>query len=83
MRYAVHSYGSRFLIVDLFINRLEEDKFPLITKSDAKKKYLLKDADFDMREPALKFILKKNPHNQRWGDMKLYLESQVCRNDTR
>ncbi|KAL4228003.1 hypothetical protein ACF0H5_013441 [Mactra antiquata] len=57
--------------------RSDDEKFSLITKSDAKKKYLLKDADFDMREPALKFILKKNPHNQRWGDMKLYLESQV------
>ncbi|XP_045216541.2 DNA repair protein complementing XP-A cells homolog [Mercenaria mercenaria] len=57
--------------------RLEEDKFPLITKTEAKKKYMLKDADFDLREPSLKFILKKNPHNQRWGDMKLYLESQV------
>lgn len=57
--------------------RLEEDKFPLITKTEAKKKYMMKDADFDIREPPLKFILKKNPHNQRWGDMKLYLESQV------
>ena len=25
----------------------------------------------------LKFILRKNPHNERWGDMKLYLELQV------
>lgn len=57
--------------------RSEEDKFPLITKTEAKKKYLLKDADFDIREPALKFILRKNPHNQRWGDMKLFLETQV------
>ena len=30
-----------------------------------------------MREPALKFILKKNPHNPRWGEMKLFLTSQV------
>lgn len=54
-----------------------EDKYNLITKTDAKNKYLLKDADFDKREPALKFIVRKNPHNPRWGDMKLYLESQV------
>jgi DNA repair protein len=60
-----------------FLFRSEEDKFPLITKTEAKKKYLLKDADFDIREPALKFILRKNPHNQRWGDMKLFLETQV------
>lgn len=57
--------------------RQEEEKFKLITRTEAKKKYLLKDADFDKREPALKFILKKNPHNERWGNMKLYLEIQV------
>ena len=54
-----------------------EDKYNLITRTDAKTKYLLKDADLDKREPSLKFILRKNPHNPRWGDMKLYLESQV------
>lgn len=57
--------------------RSEDDKFKLITRTEAKKTYLLKDEDFDKREPALKFILKRNPHNQRWGNMKLYLESQV------
>ncbi|XP_052796367.1 DNA repair protein complementing XP-A cells homolog [Mya arenaria] len=59
--------------------RQNEDKFPIITRTEAKKKYLLKDVDFDRREPELKFILRKNPHNQRWGDMKLYLECQVER----
>ena len=29
------------------------------------------------RERPLGFILRKNPHNPRWGDMKLYLRSQV------
>jgi len=38
---------------------------------------LLKDEDFDVREPPLKFILRKNPHNERWGDMKLFLKLQV------
>ncbi|XP_064609763.1 DNA repair protein complementing XP-A cells homolog [Liolophura sinensis] len=57
--------------------RQNEDRHPLITRTDAKNKYLLKDADFDRREPALRFILRKNPHNPRWGEMKLYLESQV------
>ena len=60
--------------------RSEDDKFPLITTTEAKKKYLLKDHDFDKREPALKFILRKNPHNNGWGNMKLYLESQVIAN---
>lgn len=48
----------------------------LISKTDAKKEYLLKDCDFDKREPPLKFILKKNPHTLH-GNMKLYLRLQV------
>lgn len=39
--------------------------------------YLLKDCDLEKRDPPLKFIVKKNPHNVRWGSMKLYLELQV------
>ncbi|XP_076466061.1 DNA repair protein complementing XP-A cells homolog [Babylonia areolata] len=57
--------------------RENEEKYELITKTDAKNKYLLKDADFDVRDPSLKFILRRNPHNARWGDMKLFLELQV------
>merc|ERR1719216_834730 len=30
-----------------------------------------------VREPTLKFLTRKNPHNQRWGDMKLFLRLQV------
>ncbi|RXG50923.1 DNA repair protein complementing XP-A cells-like protein [Armadillidium vulgare] len=59
--------------------RERDDKHSLITKTDAKLNYLLKDSDFDKRDPALKFILKKNPHNSQWGDMKLYLKLQVER----
>ncbi|XP_050403786.1 DNA repair protein complementing XP-A cells homolog [Patella vulgata] len=54
-----------------------KDTYNLTTKTDAKNRYLLKDEDFDKREPPLKFIVKKNPNNNRWGDMKLFLESQV------
>ncbi|XP_071439041.1 DNA repair protein complementing XP-A cells homolog [Hetaerina americana] len=57
--------------------RDNEDKHCLITKTEAKNVYLLKDCDFDKREPVLKFILRKNPHNSNWGDMKLYLQFQV------
>lgn len=48
----------------------------LITRTDAKAKYLLKDCDFDLREPPLRYILKKNPYHSR-GDMRLYLKYQV------
>nr|XP_020474118.1 DNA repair protein complementing XP-A cells isoform X2 [Monopterus albus] len=57
--------------------RDNEEKHKLISRTEAKKRYLLKDCDLDKREPPLRFILKKNPHNARWGDMKLYLKLQV------
>ncbi|XP_053911120.1 DNA repair protein complementing XP-A cells isoform X2 [Cuculus canorus] len=56
-----------------------EDKHKLITRTEAKEEYLLKDYDLDKREPVLRFIVKKNPHNSRWGDMKLYLKLQVIK----
>ncbi|XP_066273290.1 DNA repair protein complementing XP-A cells homolog [Branchiostoma lanceolatum] len=54
-----------------------EEKHKLITKTEAKQEFLLKDCDFDQRDPPLKCIIRKNPHNQRWGDMKLFLLYQV------
>lgn len=52
-------------------------KHKLITKTDAKNRYQLKDVDIDKREPPLRFIIKKNPRQEKWSEMKLYLESQV------
>ncbi|KAL5005461.1 hypothetical protein ScPMuIL_018917 [Solemya velum] len=57
--------------------REDKEKYPLITKTEARDKYLLKDVDFDKRDPPLQFIVRKNKKNPKWGDMKLYLESQV------
>ncbi|KAG7201139.1 hypothetical protein KM043_003930 [Ampulex compressa] len=57
--------------------RDKEGKHSLITKTEAKQEYLLKDCDFDKREPPLKYIVKKNPHNSNWGEMKLYLHLQI------
>lgn len=54
----------------------KEEKHKLITKTEAKDEYLLKDCDFDRREPNLRYVSKKNPHHKR-GEMKLYLEFQV------
>lgn len=54
-----------------------DDKHSLITRTEAKNEYLMKDCDFDKREPPLKCIIRKNPHNVRWGEMKLYLHLQV------
>ncbi|XP_045481575.1 DNA repair protein complementing XP-A cells homolog [Harmonia axyridis] len=55
----------------------DPEEHALITKTDAVNTFLLKAVDLEKREPPLKFITKKNPHNVRWGDMKLYLRSQV------
>lgn len=60
-----------------FLPRDNEEKHKLISRTEAKQRYLLKDVDLDKREPPLRFILKKNPHNAHWGDMKLYLLLQV------
>jgi len=57
--------------------RDKEGKHSLITKTEAKQEYLLKDCDLDRREPALKYIVRKNPHNANWGEMKLYLHLQI------
>ncbi|XP_056002612.1 DNA repair protein complementing XP-A cells homolog [Ostrea edulis] len=55
----------------------DTDKHLLVTKTEAKDRYLLKDSDLEIRDPPLKFIIRKNPRNPRWGDMKLYYEPQV------
>uniref|UniRef100_Q64267-2 Isoform 2 of DNA repair protein complementing XP-A cells homolog n=1 Tax=Mus musculus TaxID=10090 RepID=Q64267-2 len=56
-----------------------DDKHKLITKTEAKQEYLLKDCDLEKREPALRFLVKKNPRHSQWGDMKLYLKLQVVK----
>jgi DNA-repair protein complementing XP-A cells len=59
----------------------KDGKHELITKTDIKNTFLLKDSDLEKRgEKPLKFVLRKNPHNPRWGDMSLYLRSQVRKN---
>lgn len=54
-----------------------KDRHSLITRTEAKTEYLLKDCDLDKREPPLRFLAKKNPHQFARGDMKLYLRTQV------
>ena len=39
-----------------------DPKYKLITRTGAKQQYLLKDCDFDERDPPLKYILRRNPH---------------------
>ena len=53
----------------------DKDKYPLITKSEAMAEYLLNETIFKINE--LKFDMRKNPHNAGWGEMKLFLLSQI------
>ncbi|CAD6186305.1 unnamed protein product [Caenorhabditis auriculariae] len=57
--------------------RDEKNEHKLLARTDVKNLYLLKDADLDLRKPPLRYWAKKNPHNPRYGDMKLYLKCQV------
>merc|ERR1711915_905366 len=47
------------------------------TKTDAKKQFLLSDLHFEREGNPLKFLLRKNPHNPKYGDMKLFLRMQI------
>ncbi|VDN57582.1 unnamed protein product [Dracunculus medinensis] len=60
-------------------NSCRDDKgaHKLIARTEAKRIYMLKDCDIDYKKPILRYISKKNPHNPRYGDMKLYLKAQA------
>ncbi|KHJ48466.1 DNA repair protein [Trichuris suis] len=57
--------------------RAGKEKYKLLTRTEAKSQYLLKDCDLDSRKPPLRYLNRKNPRNPRFGDMKLYLRAQV------
>ena len=54
----------------------DKDQFKLITKTEAKNEFVLKDCDFEYREPPLMYATAPNPHSIG-GVMKLYLQGQV------
>ena len=54
----------------------DKNQYNLISKTDSKNQYVLKDCDLDFREPPLRYISAPNPHSSK-GTMKLYLEGQI------
>lgn len=57
--------------------RDEAGEHALLTRTEAKTEFLLKDCDLDSRPPPLRCVRRRNPHSARFGDMRLYLLSQV------
>ena len=57
--------------------RKPKEDHTLITRTEAKSRYLLKDCDLDLRPPPLRFIIKRNRKEGFNKDMKLYLQLQV------
>lgn len=56
--------------------RDDEGAHALITRTEAKSSYLLRDCDLDERGTPLRCIRRRNPHAVR-GEMRLYLRAQV------
>lgn len=47
----------------------------LLTRTEAKSEFLLKDCDLDARPPPLRALVRRNPHAA--GDMRLYVRACV------
>ncbi|KAI5631711.1 hypothetical protein NE865_15586 [Phthorimaea operculella] len=57
--------------------RDDEGAHALLTRTEAKSEFLLKDCDLDMRPPPLRCVRRPNPHRGARSDMRLYLRAQV------
>ncbi|CAH2103068.1 unnamed protein product [Euphydryas editha] len=57
--------------------RDDEGAHCLITRTEAKSEFLLKDCDLDLRPPPLRCVRRRNPHRARFAEMRLYLRAQV------
>ncbi|XP_073958437.1 LOW QUALITY PROTEIN: DNA repair protein complementing XP-A cells homolog [Choristoneura fumiferana] len=58
--------------------RDDAEAHALVTRTEAKEQYLLKDCDLDKRSPALRCVRRRNPHRAHYSDMRLYLRAQVA-----
>ncbi|RVE48545.1 hypothetical protein evm_006856 [Chilo suppressalis] len=56
--------------------RDDEEAHALMTRTEAKAEFLLKDCDLDLRPPPLRCSRRRNPH-RGGGDMRLYLRAQL------
>jgi DNA-repair protein complementing XP-A cells len=67
---------DNFGVIVCFSCKESSNLYEVITKTQARNEYLL--TDEELADAALlPSISRKNPHNPRWADMKLYLRRQV------
>ncbi|XP_068626237.1 DNA repair protein complementing XP-A cells homolog [Battus philenor] len=57
--------------------RDDNEAHSLVTRTEAKSEFLLKDCDLDSRPPPLRCVRRRNPHKARFAEMRLYLRAQV------
>eukprot|EP01134_Creolimax_fragrantissima_P007014 CFRG7014T1 len=58
-------------------DKAADDKYGLVTKTTAKKEYLLTDGDLENRDYSLPYITMANPGGTSYARMKLYVRMQV------
>ncbi|KNC78197.1 hypothetical protein SARC_09367 [Sphaeroforma arctica JP610] len=59
------------------IDKAKDDVYGLVTKTTAKKEYLLTDGDLENRDYSLRFVTMANPGGSHFAPMKLYSRLQV------
>ena len=67
---------ENFHLVVCFSCKDSDSLCTIITKTQARSEFLLTDEEL-ADSAILPSISRKNPHNPRWADMKLYLKKQV------
>lgn len=67
---------DNFRVMVCFSCKESSNLYGIITKTQARNEYLLTDEEL-ADSKLLPSISRKNPHNSRWADMKLYLRKQV------
>lgn len=69
-------FYENFRVIVCLTCKESNEIYGIITKTQARNEYLLTDEELadSMLMPS---ISRKNPHNPRWADMKLYLRRQV------
>jgi hypothetical protein len=61
------------LSLQLNLTKLKKEEYELVNKTELSSEYLLTESSIKM----MKFLLKDNPKNPHWSQMKLYLKKHA------